>query len=57
MSNPINSNELFCHLSSASIASIIRTAEGSVCYAGPGILKLPPILGQRLKTICMHNLP
>lgn len=33
--------ELFRHLSSADIAELIRTAEGSVCYAGPGIQREP----------------
>ncbi|RLJ21979.1 hypothetical protein DJ031_01750 [bacterium endosymbiont of Escarpia laminata] len=34
---------LFCHLSSGQIAELIRTAEGSVCYAGPGIQKGPAL--------------
>lgn len=37
----MNQDELFCHLSSAGIAELIRTAEGSVCYAGPGIQQEP----------------
>lgn len=37
----MNQEELFRHLSSAGIADLIRTAEGSVCYAGPGIQPEP----------------
>ncbi|WP_199930502.1 hypothetical protein [Sedimenticola thiotaurini] len=37
----MNDGELFCHLSSARIAELIRTAEGAVCYAGPGIQQEP----------------
>lgn len=37
----MNHGELFCHLSSARIAELIRAAEGSVCYAGPGIQQEP----------------
>lgn len=37
----MNNNELFCHLSSVRIAELIRTAEGAVCYAGPGIQQEP----------------
>lgn len=37
----MNNGELFCHLSSAGIAALIRSAEGSVCYAGPGIQQEP----------------
>lgn len=33
----MNGDILFCYLSSAQIAELILTAEGSVCYAGPGI--------------------
>jgi hypothetical protein len=29
--------DLFCHLTSDAIADFIREAQGSVCYAGPGI--------------------
>lgn len=32
---------LFCHISSADIAELIRTAKGSVCYAGPGVQAKP----------------
>jgi hypothetical protein len=38
---PMNNGELFCHLSSATIADLIQAAEGSVCYAGPGIQQKP----------------
>lgn len=31
----------FCHLSSLDIAKMIGSAEGPVCYAGPGIQKVP----------------
>lgn len=37
----MSQGELFYHLSSAGIADLIRTAEGSVCYAGPGIQHEP----------------
>lgn len=37
----MNQGELFCHLSSADIAELIRTAKGSVCYAGPGVQQEP----------------
>ena len=37
MTNSMNSSDLFCHLSSARIAELVRAARGSVCYAGPGI--------------------
>lgn len=33
----MSDNELFCHLTSVQIADLIRSAENSVCYAGPGI--------------------
>jgi len=33
----MNNDGLFCHLSSARIADLIRAAQSSVCYAGPGI--------------------
>jgi hypothetical protein len=33
----MNNGALFCHLSSDRIADLIRTAEGSVCFARPGI--------------------
>lgn len=39
----MNNKELFCYLSSGAIADFIRKAEGSVCYAGPGI-QLGPAL-------------
>ncbi len=41
MTNNMNNSELFCHLSSGRIAELIRTAEGAVCYAGPGIQQEP----------------
>ncbi len=31
----------FCHLSSQRIAKMIEEAEGPICYAGPGIQKIP----------------
>lgn len=37
----MNNSELFCHLSSGRIAELIRTTEGAVCYAGPGIQQEP----------------
>jgi hypothetical protein len=37
----LNQGELFCHLSSARIAELVRAAKGSVCYAGPGIQDEP----------------
>ena len=33
----MNTDTLFCTLTSVSIANFIRTAQDSVCYAGPGI--------------------
>ena len=33
----MNSNELFCHMSSKRIADLVRNAKGPICYAGPGI--------------------
>ncbi len=33
----MNSTGLFCHLSSDRMVELIRLAEGSVCFAGPGI--------------------
>jgi len=33
----MNSNTLFCHLTSARIAELIRGVKVSVCFAGPGI--------------------
>ncbi len=41
MTNNTNNGELFCLLSSRKIAVLIRTAEGVVCYAGPGIQQEP----------------
>ncbi len=41
MTNNMNNSELFCHLSSGKIAELIQTAEGAVCYAGPGIQQEP----------------
>lgn len=37
----MNPEALFCHISSGTIADLIRTAEGFVCYAGPGIQTEP----------------
>ena len=33
----MNSDELFCHMSSKRIADLVRNAKGPICYAGPGI--------------------
>ena len=37
----MSTDTFFCHLSSLNIAEMIGTAEGPVCYAGPGIQKVP----------------
>lgn len=37
----MGNDALFCHLSSDRIADLIRTAEESICYAGPGIQAEP----------------
>lgn len=37
----MNTEALFCYLSSDRMADLIRAAEGSVCYAGPGIQSKP----------------
>ena len=39
----MNNGELFCHLSSAPIGELIRTAKGAVCYAAPGIQREPAL--------------
>ena len=33
----MNSDELFCHMSSKRIADLVQNAKGPICYAGPGI--------------------
>ena len=37
----MHNNQLFCQISSKRIAELIQKANGSVCYAGPGIQKEP----------------
>ena len=57
----MKTNTLFCHLSSTRIAEMIRNAEHSVCYAGPGIQAKPAEsmiavaekIGPEMLTICV----
>lgn len=57
----MKTNTLFCHLSSTRIAEMIRNAEHSVCYAGPGIqakpaesmIKVVEKLGPEMLTVCV----
>lgn len=39
----MGNDALFCHLSSSGIADLVRLAQGSVCYAGPGIQMEPAL--------------
>ena len=57
----MNKESFFCHLSSADIGQLIRTAKGTVCYAGPCVQNEPAMamadvaqrLGSELVTVTL----